>query len=118
MTMTFIIATVGRAALAGMFILAGAAKLVGPAPFLAHMKQFSVSRLLLPAVIALEIGAGAALLLGWRTPLAAGSLSVFCIATAVVFHRQLRDRAERSHFFKDLALAGALAALAAAGAHV
>jgi putative oxidoreductase len=115
MTMTLIVATVGRAMLAGLFVLAGIAKMVGPAPFLAHMDQFSVPRVLLPAVIALEIGIGAALLMGWRTPITAGVLSVFCVATAVVFHHQLGDRVERTQFFKDMALAGALAALAAAG---
>jgi len=115
MAMILVVATVGRAMLAGMFILAGVAKLLGPAPFLTHMDQFSVPRLVLPAVIALEIGAGAGLLIGWRTPITAGVLSAFCVATAVVFHRQLGNRVERTQFFKDLALAGALAALAAAG---
>ena len=115
MTMALIVATVGRAMLAALFILAGVAKLLGPAPFLAHMDQFRIPRLVLPAVIALEIGAGAALLMGWRTAITAGVLSAFCVATAVVFHHQLGDRVERSQFFKDMALAGALAALAAAG---
>jgi putative oxidoreductase len=110
-----IVATVGRAMLAGLFILAGVAKLLGPAPFLAHMDQFSVPRLVLPAVIALEIGAGVALLLGWRTPITAGLLSAFCVATAVVFHHHLGDRVERTQFFKDLALAGALAAAGVRG---
>ena len=117
MTMTLIVATVGRAMLAGLFILAGVAKLLGPAPFLAHMDQFRVPRFVLPGVIALEIGFGAALLMGWRTPITAGVLSAFCVATAVVFHHQLGDRVERTQFFKDMALAGALAALAAAGVH-
>lgn len=117
MTITLIVATVGRAMLAGLFILAGVAKLVGSAPFLAHMDQFGVPRFFLPAVIALEIGVGAALLMGWRTPMTAGVLSVFCVATAVVFHHRLGDRVERTQFFKDMALAGALAALAAAGVH-
>jgi len=115
MTMILVVATVGRAMAAGLFVIAGIAKMVGPAPFLAHMDQFSVPRVFLPAVIALEIGAGAALLIGWRPSITAGVLSVFCIVTAVVFHRQLGNRAERTQFFKDLALAGALAALAAAG---
>jgi len=118
MTITLIVATVGRAMLAGVFVLAGIAKMLGPAPFLTHMDQFSVPRVLLPMVTALEIGAGAALFIGWHIPVVAGLLSAFCVATAIVFHRQLGDRVERSQFFKDLALAGALAALAAAGGSV
>ncbi len=116
MTALAIIMLAGRALLAALFVLAGVAKLLGPAPFLAHMDQFNVPRWLLPAVIALEIGGGAGLAIGWRLPIFAGVLGVFCLATAVVFHRNLKDRAERTQFFKDLALAGALAVIAAGAA--
>jgi putative oxidoreductase len=60
-----------------------------------------------------EIVAGGALLIGWHTQIAAGVLAVFCLATAFIFHRNFKERAERTQFFKDLALAGALAILAA-----
>jgi putative oxidoreductase len=104
----------GRALLAMLFILAGLAKAIGPGPFLQHMSAFGVPAFLLPAVIALEVGAGVALLLGWRLRDAAGALGVFCLLTAFVFHHDLGDKAERSLFFKDLALAGGLLAMAAA----
>jgi putative oxidoreductase len=45
-----------------------------------------------------------------RSRLAA--LAAFCLATAVVFHRNFADRAERTQFVKDIALAGSLAVLA------
>jgi uncharacterized membrane protein YphA (DoxX/SURF4 family) len=32
-------------------------------------------------VIALELGAGASLLIGWQLPFAAGALALFCVAT-------------------------------------
>jgi putative oxidoreductase len=116
MTPISIAIVAGRALVAALFILAGAAKIAGPAPFLAHMDQFKVPRWLLPAVIALEIGGGMGLLIGWRLPIFAGAMAAFCLATALVFHRNLGDRAERTQFFKDLALAGALAVLAAGAA--
>jgi putative oxidoreductase len=116
MTPISIAIVAGRALVAALFILAGAAKIAGPAPFLAHMDQFKVPRWLLPAVIALEIGGGLGLLIGWRLPIFAGAMAAFCLATALVFHRNLGDRVERTQFFKDLALAGALAALAAGAA--
>jgi putative oxidoreductase len=59
-------------------------------------------------------GPGVALLLGWRLREAAGALGVFCLLTALVFHHDFSDKAERSLFFKDLALAGGLLAMAAA----
>jgi len=103
----------GRALLAALFILAGIAKALDGTPFLAHMAEHGVPGLLLPAVIVLEIGAGIAVLIGWRLMISAGSLGVFCLLTALLFHNNLGDHVERSAFFKDLALAGALTVIAA-----
>jgi len=111
-----IVAIGGRALLALLFILAGLAKALGPQPFLQHMAAFGMPAFLLPAVIVLEVGAGAALLMGWRLREAAGALGIFCLLTALVFHHDLGDKAERTLFFKDLALAGGLLAMAAAAA--
>lgn len=113
MILTKVAIVAGRALMAGLFILAGAAKMAGPAPFLVHMDQFKIPRWLLPAVIALEVGGGMGLLIGWRLPLFAGAMAAFCLATALVFHRNLGDRFERAQFFKDLAVAGALAVIGA-----
>jgi putative oxidoreductase len=107
------IALAGRGLLALLFVLAGITKLIGPKPVLAHMAQAHVPGVLLPVVALFEIGAGAALLIGWNTLAAAGALSLFCVATAIVFHRDFAQRAERTAFVKDLALAGALAFVAA-----
>jgi len=101
-----------RALIAILFILAGVAKIVGPAPFLEHMAQHRVPGFLLPLVIALEFGAGLALLIGWRVSWAAGALGLFCIITALAFHLDFADKAERTLFLKDLAIAGGLLALA------
>jgi putative oxidoreductase len=112
MTPIAMFSAAGRALLAALFVLAGVAKIAGPAPFLAHMDAFKVPRWLLPLVIAVEIGAGVGLLIGWRLPIFAGVLAGFSLLTALVFHRNLADRAERTQFFKDLALAGALVTIA------
>ena len=104
---------VGRGLLAALFILAGANKLIGPKPVLAHMKQEGVPAFVFPFVIVLEIGCGAALLVGWHAMIAAAILSALCLATALVFHRNFAERTERAQFFKDIALAGALLVLAA-----
>ena len=113
MAIVHIVALGGRGLLALLFVLAGATKLIGPKPYVAHMVQLHVPGVLLPAVALFEIGAGAALLIGWNVLFAAGALSLFCIATAIVFHRNFAERAERTQFIKDLALAGALAFVAA-----
>jgi putative oxidoreductase len=112
MSMT-IIMIAGRALLASLFILAGIAKITGPQPFLDHMAAHHIPGVLLPLVIVLELGAGVAVLIGWQLPFAAGALALFCVATAVGFHLDLADKAERTLFIKDLAIAGALMVIAA-----
>ena len=102
------LAVVGRLLIAVLFVLAGIAKILNPKPFLDHMTQFGVPTFLLPAVIALEFGAGLAVLIGWRLREAAGALAIFCILTAAVFHHQLGIKAEVTLFLKDLAIAGGL----------
>jgi putative oxidoreductase len=113
-----VITIVGRSLLALLFILAGAAKIAGPQPFLDHMAAHHIPGVLLPLVSLLELGAGAALLMGWRLPFAAGALALFCVATAFVFHLDLTDKAERTLFIKDLALAGALMVIAAGASQI
>lgn len=103
----------GRALAAMLFIAAGIAKITHAEPYLAHMTRFDVPTFLLPAVIALELGAGLALLFGWRVRDAAGLLAIFCVMTATIFHHQLWIGAELTSFFKDLAIAGGLFAMAA-----
>jgi putative oxidoreductase len=98
----------GRALVATLFIFAGVAKAVDPQPFLEHMTRFGVPTFLLPAVIALELGAGFAILIGWRIRQAAGALAIFCVMAAAIFHYQLWIKPERTLFLKDLAIAGGL----------
>jgi putative oxidoreductase len=113
-----IVTVAGRVLLAMLFVLAGIAKLTGPQPFTAHMAEHHVPAFLLPVVAAFELGAGAALLIGWQLPIAAGALALFCLATAFVFHVNLTEKAERTLFFKDVALAGALMVIAAGALQV
>lgn len=103
-----IVKIVGRVLVATLFILASVVKVINPKPFLEHMTQFGVPGILLPAVIALELSAGLAILIGWRIRDAAGALAFFCVMTATIFHYQLWVNAERTLFFKDLAIAGGL----------
>jgi putative oxidoreductase len=107
---------VGRLLLAALFILEGWSKIRGYQAAAAYMDGYGVPGVLLPAVIALELGAGLMIAVGWQTRLAALALAAFCIAAAVLFHNQFLDRSHLLHFEKDLAIAGGLLVLAVAGA--
>jgi putative oxidoreductase len=80
------------------------------------MDRYGVPSALLPAVIALELGAGLMIVVGWQTRVAALALSLFCILAAVLFHGNIADRNQLLHLEKDLAIAGGLLVLAVAGA--
>ena len=107
------VAIAGRALLALLFILAGVAKILTPKPFLDHMAQHHVPSFLLPAVIGLELAGGLSVLTGWQARWGALALAVFCVLTAVIFHLDWSDKAERTLCLKDLAIAGGLLVLAA-----
>lgn len=104
----------GRVLLAMLFVLAGISKIATPQPYLDHMAEFHIPGLLLYGVISLELGAGLALMFGYQVRWAALALGVFCILAAFVFHFDLGNKAERTMFLKDLALAGGLLAMSAA----
>src|SRR5262245_39896767 len=107
---------VGRLLLASLFILEGWSKIRGYEPAAAYMDHYSVPGVLLPAVIALELGGGLMIAAGWYTRIAAAALAFFCVLAAALFHNQLLDRGQLLHFEKDLAIAGGLLVLAIAGA--
>lgn len=106
----------GRLLLASIFLLEGWSKLRGYDAAVIYMSRFGVPGALLPPVIALELGAGLMLAVGWQTRIAAVALAVFCVLAAALFHVNFADRNQLLHFEKDLALAGGLLVLAIAGA--
>ena len=97
-----------RTMLALIFLLAGYGKITGYEGNLAHMASAGVPGFLLPAVIALEILGGIALIVGFQTRLAALGLAIFSVASAVLFHAQLSDQMQFIMFFKNIAMAGGL----------
>ena len=78
--------------------------------------SFGIPGLLLPAVIAFEIGAGLSVLAGIRVKPAALLLAGFTLMTAVVFHGDFSQPMQSILFTKNLAIAGAFLLLFAHGA--
>jgi len=109
-------ALAGRILLAAIFLHEAWSKLTGYELALAYMTAYGVPGLLLPFAIAVEIGCGLLILVGYQTRIAAFALAGFCIATAVLFHIKFGDRNQLLHFEKDFAIAGGLLVLAAHGA--
>ena len=80
-----------------------------------YMQKSGVPSLLLPAVIALQLGGGMLIATGAMTRFAALLLAGFCVLTAILFHWQFADRNQLLHFQKDLAMSGGFIVLACCG---
>ena len=105
----------GRLLLVFIFMHEGMSILGNYAGAAAYMQKSGVPALLLPGVIALQLGGGALIAAGIMTRVAALSFAAFCVLTAILFHWQLSDRNQVLHLQKDLAIAGGFLVLACCG---
>ena len=106
----------GRLLLAQLFVIEAVLKLSDYPATEAYMKHYGLPTLFLLPAIALELGGGLLIMLGWQTRFTALALGGFCLATAAVFHADFADRGQVIHFQKDLALAGGFLILCICGA--
>ena len=105
----------GRTLIAAMFIDAGVPKIGAFAATQSYMASAGVPGALLPAVIALEVLGGIALILGYRTRIVAMAMAAFTVLAALLFHRA-PYQIQHILLMKNIAIAGGLLILAARGA--
>jgi putative oxidoreductase len=110
-------AVIGRVLLSLIFVTSGFGKLVAPAATKAYMAAMSVPLIDLAyaGAVAVELGVGLALLLGYRTRVAGLILAGFSIITGLIFHSNFADQNQMIHFMKNLAMAGGMLQVAAYG---
>jgi putative oxidoreductase len=111
-------AFIGRFLMAVMFLMSGFGKVVAPR---ATMAWIAAVGLPMPAVgyaiaIVIELGGGLLLILGLQTRILGAFLSLFAVATALIFHRNVADPNQLFHFLKNIAIMGGLFQLIAFGA--
>ena len=107
----------GRIFIAVLFLMAGIGKLgAGYAGTQGYMEAMGVPGILLPLVIALEIGGAILVIAGLWTRLAALALAGFTVVSAVLFHADFSDQMQMIMFMKNFAIAGGFLFLAASGA--
>jgi putative oxidoreductase len=105
-----------RLLLAGLFVHEGVFLAVNFAAASATMAKTGVPAPALAATIGLQLVAGTAIAVGWHARLGAAALGLFCLATALLFHKNIAVRNELLHFEKDLAIAGGMFILMLHGA--
>lgn len=103
---------VARIAMAVIFIVGGFGKLTGAAGFAGYLGSLGVPGGVAMAYLvgAFELVAGALVLVGFQTRIAALALAAFCVATAFIGHA-----GDVSAILKNVALAGGYVFLAAYG---
>ena len=104
--MTNILDLLARILISALFLLNGIFKLSNYDGTVEWMEGFGVPGILLIPTIILEIFGPILIILGYKAKIAAGLLSLFCIATAVIFHNDFSDQMQLGSFLKNIGLAG------------
>jgi putative oxidoreductase len=104
-----------RFLMAFLFLLSGACKLGAYSATAAYMSSVGIPGALLPLVIATEVLSALAVILGWKTRIAAFLIAGFSLLTAIGFHRNLANQMELIQFLKDVAIAGGFLVLVTNG---
>ena len=114
--MTKILDLIGRIFISSIFLLSAFNKIGNYEGTLGWMASFGLPGFLLAPAILLEVIAPILIILGYQTKIAAAALSLFCIATAFIFHNDFSDQMQVIAFMKNIALAGGFLFLVANGA--
>ena len=116
-------AFLGRIFLALLFVVSGVGKITGYAGTAAYMasKGLPMVDVLLPLTIAVELGGGLLLALGWKARWAAAVLLLFLIPTTLIFHQfwglePKLMQMQKIHFLKNVAIMGGMLMVLAIGA--
>ena len=104
--MTNILDLVARILISALFLLNGVFKISNYDGTVCWMEGFGIPGILIIPAIILEIVGPILIILGYKAKIAAGLLSLFCIATAVIFHNDFSDQMQLGSFLKNIALAG------------
>ena len=104
--MTNILDLVARILISALFLLNGVFKISNYNGTVGWMEGFGIPGILIIPAIILEIVGPILIILGYKAKIAAGFLSLFCIATAVIFHNDFSDQMQLGSFLKNIALAG------------
>ena len=104
--MTNILDLVARILISALFLLNGVFKISNYEGTVGWMEGFGIPGILIIPAIILEIVGPILIILGYKAKIAAGFLSLFCIATAFIFHNDFSDQMQLGSFLKNIALAG------------
>ena len=107
---------IGRIFISSIFLLSGINKINNYEGSVGWMESLGVPGIFLIPAIILEIIAPILIMVGYKVKISAALLSLFCIATAVIFHTDFSNQIQFIAFFKNIGLAGGFLFLVIYGA--
>ncbi|MFD1122856.1 DoxX family protein [Methylophilus flavus] len=107
----------GRVLLSLIFVISGMTKLLDPAGTIAYIESAHLPLPQIAYAVALfvELGLGFALLVGFRSQLAAAGIAIFTFVTALTFHSNMADPVQVIMFLKNITIIGGLLVVIAFG---
>jgi putative oxidoreductase len=114
--MTNILDLIGRIFISLVFLSSGFNKIGNYEGTIGWMESFGMPGIFLIPAIILEVGAPILIIIGYKVKISAALLSLFCIATAVIFHNDFSNQMQFISFMKNIALAGGFLFLVINGA--
>ena len=114
--MTNILDLIGRIFISLVFLLSGFNKIGNYEGTVGWMESLGMPGIFLIPAIILEVIAPILIIVGYKVRISAALLSLFCIATAVIFHNDFSNQMQFVSFMKNFALAGGFLFLVVNGA--
>ena len=97
---------IGRIFISLVFLLSGINKIGNYEGTIEWMESIGIPGIFLIPAIILEIIAPILIIVGYKVKISATLLSIFCIATAIIFHNDFSNQMQFISFMKNIALAG------------
>ena len=104
--MTNILDLCARILISALFFTNGVFKIMNYDGTVNWMEGYGVPGILIIPAIILEILGPVLIILGYKTKITAAILSVFCLATAFIFHNDFSNQMQLTSFLKNIALSG------------
>ena len=105
----------GRILISILFLSSAYNKIFNLSGSIEWMEGFGVPGFLIYPTIVLEVILPIFIIIGYQTKTSAGILSIFCLATALLFHTDFSNQMQLVAFFKNIGLAGGFLFLVANG---
>ena len=104
--MTNIFDLLARILISALFLINGIFKITNYDGTVDWMEGYGVPGILIIPAIIIEILGPILIIVGYQTKITATFLSLFCLATAIIFHNDFSNQMQLTSFLKNIALAG------------